>query len=51
MWAERLDSLMSDQMTRLERSAFFSFFAARFSFKVLPCFLLWPDGGALFAMT
>jgi len=42
---------MSDQMTRLERSAFFSFFAARFSFKVLPCYLLWPDGGALFAMT
>src|SRR5205807_1680485 len=35
---------------RLDRSAFFAFLAARFSFKLLPCFLFCPEGGALFAI-
>lgn len=35
---------------RLDFSAFFVFFAARFSSRLLPCFLFCPDGGALFAM-
>src|SRR5947209_145446 len=38
-------------MTRFDCSAFFAFFAARFSFRLLPCFLFCPDGGALLAMT
>src|SRR6266545_4883145 len=34
-------------MTRFDFSSFLAFFAARFSFKLLPGFLLLPDGGAL----
>ena len=37
-------------MPRFDRSAFFAFLASRFSFNVLPCFLLCPDGGALLPM-
>ena len=37
-------------MMRLDRSAFFAFLAARFSFRLLPCFLFCPEGGALLAI-
>ena len=37
-------------MTRLDRSAFFIFFTARFSLRLLPCFLFCPEGGALLAI-
>ena len=37
-------------MMRLDFSAFFAFLAARFSFKLLPCFLFCPEGGALLAI-
>ena len=37
-------------MVRFDRSSFLAFFAARFSLRVFPCFLLCPDGGALVPM-